>query len=177
MKLIRIKGEVHKIEIDDRTGIAWADGKLVDLGQTDYDLDRDFPKAKRKRRISAITGKATGLTPELELQIAAFVFYDKLCRVDRDLAIYTRLYAVNPIPGKTRNHAMLSKRAGLRAGIWDAVFLDRRAGELEQSWLEFKSNDGGLTEAQQDWFDWLEDTEIRFYEIRSVNEFTRALNI
>lgn len=118
-----------------------------------------------------------GLHPETELQIRCFVFYDKLCRVDRQLREKTRLYAINPVPGKTVQQAVLSKRMGLRAGIFDAQFLDKRGGTLQQTWIEFKAQDGRYTQDQRDWLNWLQDTPIRCIELRTVDEFREALRL
>ena len=128
-----------------------------------FDYDPALACAPRKKR--------KGLSPELTLQIAAVSYYDKRCRLDRALREKTRLYAINPIPGKTVGQAVLSKRAGLRPGVFDAVFLDRRGWEFTQSWLEFKAPDGRLSAAQKGWLDWLRDTPIRCHEVRDLDEF------
>lgn len=143
----------------------------------EYDPADFRPKRKkRKKRISAITGKETSLTPELELQIACFTWYDKLCRLDRTLREKTRLYAINPLPD-TPNIIQrdLAKRAGLRAGVWDAQFLDRRTWELSTTWIEFKALKGGLTDEQLGWFEWLRDTPVKCVEVRSVDEFIKVI--
>ena len=119
--------------------------------------------------------KRKGLSPELALQISAFTYYDKRCRLDKTLREKTRLFAINPIPGKTMQQAVLSKRAGLRAGIWDAVLLDRRGWELRTVWLEFKADNGKLTPAQKDWFDWLKGTSVQFHEVRTLSEFEAVI--
>lgn len=132
-------------------------------------------RPKRCKRISSITGKATSLTPELELQIACFVWYDKRCRLDRELREKTRLYAINPLPGKTMSQRVLSKRAGLRPGVWDAQFLDKRTWEFSTTWIEFKAVAGKLTDEQLGWFEWLRDTPVKCVEVRSLDEFIRVI--
>lgn len=134
-------------------------------GVIDYDPDLACtPRKKRK-----------GLSPELALQIGCFTYFDKRCRLDKTLREKTRLYAINPIPGKTVQQAVLSKRAGLRPGIWDAVLLDRRGWELRQVWIEFKADGGKLTPAQVGWFEWLKGTNVQFHEVRTLDEFIAVL--
>lgn len=131
-------------------------------------------KGARKKRISTITGKATTLTPELEFQISLITYYDKRCRLDRELRENTRLYAVNPIPGKTARQADLSKRAGLRVGVFDLCLI--RKVPFRITWLECKSGKGSYTEAQEGWLVWLADTPIQAHEIRVIDEFIRILD-
>ena len=116
------------------------------------------------------------LTEETCLQISCCVHYDKRCRLDRVLQDATRFYAINPVPGKSIQQAVLSKRMGLRAGLWDAVFMDRRRGELQITWIEFKALKGKLTVEQQGWLEWLRDTPIRMIEVRTLDEFTGILD-
>ena len=158
------------------------DYKVTPLEYPDYDLDRDFPKVRRKR-VSAITGKATTLTPELEFQISLVKYYDARCRLDRPLRQNTRLYAVNPIPGKTSRSAELSKRAGLRAGVFDLCLMKKRVNtrgrfdaiDLQTIWLECKAGKGTYTEAQKGWLEWLIDTPVQCHEVRDLNTFIAIL--
>lgn len=131
----------------------------------------------RAKRISTFTGRPTALTEETELQCAAFVRYDKQCRLDRTLRENTRLFAINPIPGKSVNQAILAKRMGLRAGVYDAVFHDMRSGSFVEIWIEFKAEDGRLTQGQRDWADWLRGTPVQSVECRNLNEFERIVGI
>jgi hypothetical protein len=131
----------------------------------DYD-PHDFKRPRAKRK---------GLTPEAALQVSCIVHYDKRCRLDRELREKTRLYAINPVPGKTMQHAVLSKRMGLRPGIWDAVFLDRRRCEMGQTWIEFKAQKGKLTAEQIGWMEWLRGTQVQFHEVYSLDQFIHIL--
>jgi hypothetical protein len=119
------------------------------------------PRAKRKG----------GLLPETKLQIQCFQYYDQRCRVDPVLRFFTRLYAINPVPGKTMSQAVLSKRMGLRRGVFDAVYMDKRGTPMRQTWLDFKADGGRLTQEQRDWMEWLSDTPINAIECRSLDYF------
>lgn len=136
-----------------------------------------FRTKKRARRVSAVTGKMTALSEELELQIQCFVRYDKQCRMDRKLRENTRLFAINPLPGKTQRTAGLSKRAGLRAGVWDAIFHDLRSDEPLEIWIEFKAGNGGLSAAQEGWFEWIDKMRFQAHECRSISEFERIVGL
>lgn len=144
-----------------------------------YDL-----RAPRQLRTTK-RGKRTRLSEETALQVSLVVYYDKRCRIDRALRENTRLYAVNPVPGKTMQQAILSKRMGLRAGIFDLCLMKKfrpidDAGEklpegFSIIWLECKAEKGGYTEAQEDWLRWLSDTPVQYHQVRTLNEFIAIL--
>lgn len=126
---------------------------------------------KRGKRISAITGKATALNPETELQIQLVTHYRKRCLVDAQLRHFTRLYAIAPSNGNVPMHLrVLAKRAGVVRGVYDLTFMDKRRG-FRVTWIECKVDDGRLTPEQQGFMEWLSDTPIRAVECRSLSEF------
>lgn len=139
----------------------------------------------RARRLSTITGKMTALSPELEFQISLIVYYDKRCRLDRALRENTRLYAVNPLPGKTPRMAELSKRAGLRAGVFDLCLMKKQFNadfnsyhldaDMQIIWLECKAGKGSYTAEQKAWLEWLRDTPIQCHSVYNLDEFIRIL--
>ena len=144
-------------------------GKLTTFdGVYDYELNYVPKNPPRKKR--------HGLTEEMALQISCVVHYDKRCRLDRELRENTRLYAVNPVPQKSLNQAVLSKRAGLRRGIADLHFMDRRKRPFQYTWCEMKSAKGSLSPEQTDFMEWLSDTPIRYVEIRSLDEFIKVID-
>ena len=138
-----------------------------------------------KPRLSTITGKMTRLSPELEFQIQIICYFDKRCRLDRALRENTRLYAVNPIPGKTAHVAQLSKAAGLRAGVFDLALFkkfrdhDSEGNKLPEGfsiiWLECKAGKGTYTAEQKAWLEWLSDTPVQCHQVRTLNEFIAIL--
>lgn len=136
---------------------------MIDYDKHTY-ISAGKPRKKRK-----------GLTPELELQISIVTYYDKRRLVDPTLRHGTRLYAVNPIPGKTMTQAVLSKRAGLRRGVFDLCLLDKRGKHLRQVWIECKAPKGRLTPEQADYAEWLSDTWIQAHTVESLDQFISIL--
>lgn len=129
------------------------------------------PKRKRKKRVSAITGKETGLQPETELQILMVTHYRQRCLVDPTLRHFTKLYAVNVASGNIAPYLRdLQKRAGKLRGVFDLHFMDRRQ-KFQYTWIEVKVGKEDYTPEQSDFEEWLSNTPIRCLQARTLNEF------
>lgn len=136
----------------------------------EYDA-HETRRPKRAKRISAYTGKPTGLNPEAELQIACVAYYDKRCQMDPTLRRLTRLYAVGAAEGNIPQHLrILMKRMGKRAGVFDLHFFDKRQA-FQYSWIEMKVGRNDYTLEQVAFVEWLSDTPVRCVQARTLNEF------
>lgn len=143
---------------------------------TTFEFDAHDLKSPRRKRISTITGKPTALNPETELQIQCFVNYTQRCRLDRDLRMNTVLYAVGANAGKRPLHqAVLAKRMGEMAGVWDGTFLDWRRERHRFRFIEWKSETGRLTKEQIEFRDKLAGTIWEFHVVREIGEFLEII--
>lgn len=122
-------------------------------------------------QLNALRGKAgrrITKRPEQELQVAATRWMRANVPPPPDGPAWT---AINPVPGKTKVSAGLSKAMGMRAGVSDWV-LDWRGKAI---WIEWKAG-SGKSQAQREWDLDLELCGSDSWTCRSIDDLRAVLD-
>lgn len=130
----------------------------------------------KSRRVSKITGRATSLWPETEIQISIIVKYHALCDWDRELRLNTDLFAIAPNDGKLPQHVRaLSQRMGKIAGPHDLQMLDFRRNTFTYWWFEVKQPGKKYTPEQARFAERLKRSPVKCVIVYSADDFERVI--
>jgi hypothetical protein len=80
--------------------------------------------------------------------------------------------AINPVPGKTRFAASMSKAMGMKPGVPDILIVDPE----DHIWLEVKKEGGYLSKVQKAVHERIKDAGGLLYTVRSIDDVSEILD-